>query len=410
MSGKPGANGPLGGVRVLELANVVSGPTCGQILGDFGADVIKVEHPDGGDGMRKMGMHKKGISLWTKIAGRNKKSVSMYLGDPEVAEIFVDLCASADVIIENFRPGTLEKWNLGYERLSARNKGLILVRITGFGQTGPYSGQPAFGTLLEAMSGVAHITGEPDGPPILPGINLADYMSAYATLSAIMMALYHRDARGGTGQVVDVSLFDPLIMALSNQIVLVDQLGIDTPRVGNRSPGSAPRNVYLTKDGKWVALAAVTPETAGRVMKMVGRADMASQDWFKTSLGRFGHVDEIDDAIQAWTKTHTRDEVVRIATAGQVTLAPVNTVAEMMRDPHIIQREMIVSVDDEELGPIKMPNLLYRMSKTPGKIRWTGRSLGADTDEILENELGLDPERIGKLRQRGVVGAKAKEK
>ncbi len=397
------SGGPLQGIRVLELANIVSGPTCGQILGDFGAEVIKVEHPEGGDGMRKMGMHKNGISLWTKIAGRNKKSIAMYLGDPEVAAIFVEMCAKADVVIENFRPGTLEKWNLGYDRLSKANSGLILVRVTGFGQSGPYSARPAFGTLLEAMSGVAHITGDPEGAPSLPGINLADYMAAYATVSAVTMALYHRDARGGTGQVVDISLLDPLLTALSNQIALVDQLGIDTPRTANRSPGSAPRNTYSTRDGKWVALAAVTPETAGRIMSMVGRPDMASQQWFQTSLGRFGHVDEIDDAIQSWMKKHTRDEVIDIAAAQQVTLAPVNSVAEMMQDVHVRDRDMIVTVEDETLGPMKMPNVLYRMSKTPGRIGWAGKELGADTDAILKDEMGLDPLHIARLKQRGVV-------
>lgn len=263
--------GPLEGLRVLDVSTVLAGPLVCQILGDFGADVIKIEHPARGDSMRGHGHSKDGQGLWWKMIGRNKRTVGLYLGDPDGAKIFLDLVRTADVVVENFRTGTLEKWGLGYDVLRAVNPGLVLCRVTGFGQTGPYARRAGFGTLAEAMSGFAAITGEPDGPPTLPPFGLADSIAGLAGANAVMMALYHRDARGGEGQVIDLSILEPITTVLGPQIITYDQLGILQARTGNRSENNAPRNTYQTADGKWVAISTSADTIARRVMELVGQ-------------------------------------------------------------------------------------------------------------------------------------------
>jgi crotonobetainyl-CoA:carnitine CoA-transferase CaiB-like acyl-CoA transferase len=396
-------SGPLSGLRVLEIANVVAGPTCCQVLGDFGAEIIKIEHPEGGDGMRRMGNVKDGTPLWWKVAGRNKRSIGLYLGDPEAAEVFLELVKSADVVVESFRPGTLEKWGIGYDRLKSINPGLILLRVSGFGQDGPYVSRPAFGTLIESMSGFAHLTGEPNGPPTLPPFAMADYMAGFSAVAAIMMALYHRDARGGGGQVIDLTVFEPLMSTMALPIVRYDQLGIPTDRTGNRSPNTAPRNTYPTRDGKWIGVSAATNELAARIVRLVGRAELADEPWFKTGKGRAEHVDLLDDALSSWMKARTRDEVMLEAARAEVTFAPVYSIPDMMADPQVNHRQMIAAVDDPDLGTIRMPNVLFRMSETPGAIRWGGRKLGSDTRAVLQDELGLSDEKLNGLRERKVA-------
>jgi crotonobetainyl-CoA:carnitine CoA-transferase CaiB-like acyl-CoA transferase len=395
--------GPLSGLRVLEVANVVAGPTCCQVLGDFGAEVIKIEHPQGGDGMRRMGNLKDGTPLWWKVAGRNKRSIGLYLGDPEAAEVFLELVKSADVVVESFRPGTLEKWGLGYDRLKAVNPGLILLRVSGFGQDGPYVGRPAFGTLIESMSGFAHLTGEPNGPPTLPPFAMADYMAGFSGVAAVMMALYHRDARGGGGQVIDLTVFEPLMSTMALPIVRYDQLGIPTERTGNRSPNTAPRNTYRTKDGRWIGVSAATNELAERIVRLVGRPDMAEEPWFKTGKGRAEHVDLLDEAVSSWMIQRTRDEVMVEAAAAAVTFAPVYTIPDMMSDPQVVHRQMVTPVEDADLGTIRMPNVLFRMSETPGTIRWGGRKLGSDSEAVFKDELGLSDDKLRAMRERGVA-------
>lgn len=394
---------PLSGLRVVEIANVVAGPTCCQVLGDFGADIIKIEHPAGGDGMRRMGNIKDGMPLWWKVAGRNKRSVGLYLGDPEAGDIFVELVKSADVVVESFRPGTLEKWGLGYDRLKSVNPNLILLRVSGFGQDGPYKNRPAFGTLIESMSGFAHLTGQPEGPPTLPPFAMADYMAGISGVAAIMMALYHRDVHGGGGQVIDLTVFEPLMSTMALPIVRYDQLGIPTERTGNRSPNTAPRNTYPTKDGKWIGVSAATNELAERIILLVGRPDLVQQPWFKTGKGRAEHVDLLDGAVASWMMERTRDEVMEAAAEAAVTFAPVYSIPDMMSDPQVVHREMIAAVEDPDLGTIRMPNVLFRMSETPGAIRWAGRSLGSDTDAVLKEELGLSDSALAAMRERGVA-------
>ncbi len=397
------ANGPLTGVRILELATVAAGPTACQVMADFGADVVKIEHPRGGDEIRRNGDAQRGVPLWWKYTGRNKRSVGMYLGDPEVAELLLRLAERADVVVESFRPGTLEKWGLGYDRLSEANPGLILARLSGFGQDGPYAGCPAFGTLVEAMSGLANLTGQADGPPVLPPIPVADYAAGYAVAMAVLMALYHRDARGGTGQVIDVSVFEPLLAMLSLQIIKFGQLGVHDERAGSRMITTAPRNVYRTADGRWVAVSSATTRAAANVLRLVGRPDLADEDWFATGPGRFANADLIDEAIAGWVARRSREEVLRESASAGVTLAPVNSIPDLVADPHVRHREMVTELTDDDLGHVRMPNLLFRMSKTPGALRWAGPRLGSSTDDVLTGELGVDAETVTRLRRRGVV-------
>ena len=396
--------GPLAGIRILETSNVVAGPTACQILGDFGAEIIKVEHPNGGDGMRRQGFVKGESSIWWRLVGRNKRSVGMYLGDPDAAKVFLELVKTADVVVEGFRPGTFEKWGLGYDVMSAVNPGLIFARLSGFGQNGPYASRPAFGTLIESMSGFASLTGEPDGAPTLPPFAMADYVAGISLVGAITMALYNRDARGGKGQVIDVSVFEPLMSTLGAAIVRTDQLeNYREPRTGNRSINTAPRNVYPTKDDKWVGVSAATNELAARIIELCGRPDLVNEPWFKSGRGRVDQNDLLDEVVGNWIKERTRDEVMALAEKAEVTFAPIYEVAEMMEDPHIKATQMVTTVKDPQLGDIRMPNVLFRMSETPGSIRWTGPALGNATNEILVDELGIDAATLQPLRERGAL-------
>lgn len=394
---------PLEGLRVLDTSTVLAGPLACQILGDYGADVIKIEHPKFGDSMRGHGQSKNGHGLWWKMLGRNKRCVGLYLGDPDGADIFAQLAKTADVVVENFRPGTLERWGIGPGRLSADNPALVLVRVTGFGQTGPYAPRPGFGTIAEAMSGFAAITGEPDGPPTLPPFGLADSIAALAAASATLMALYHRDARGGRGQIVDLSILAPIVTALGPQPIVYDQLGIVQERTGNRSENNAPRNTYKTKDDKWVAISTSADRVAQRVMTLVGHPEVIDEPWFSSGRGRAEHGDLLDRYVAEWIQNRTRDEVLASFEDAEAAIAPVYDAADLVDDPHVKATEMITTIEDPELGPVRMQNLLFKMSATPGRIRHTGRGMGADTDEILGGELGISSERIAELRERGVV-------
>jgi len=395
--------GPLAGIRVLEIANVIAGPTACQILGDYGAEIIKIEHPEGGDSSRTQGGRKDGVPLWWKVLGRNKRSVGMYLGDPEAAEVFLELVKTADVVVEGFRAGTLEKWNLGYDRLSSVNPKIILARVSGFGQTGPYSHRPAFGTNIESLSGLPDLMGDPAGPPTMATFALGDYFAAVTLTSAISMALYHRDARGGTGQEIDLAILAPLIMLQTRPILHLDQLGMRETRRGNRSTGTAPRRAFKTKDSKWVNIAAATAETAARIMEMVERPEIANEPWFSSNGERLKHAELIDGAIERWVAERTRHEVMRIAERSEVTLAPMYDIEEMFNDVHVRTAGFITGVEDKDLGQMNMPNVLFKLSGTPGQIRWTGPELGDATKEVLEGELGLSAGRLEKLRQRKVL-------
>jgi crotonobetainyl-CoA:carnitine CoA-transferase CaiB-like acyl-CoA transferase len=394
------AGGPLAGVRVVDCSTVLAGPFACQLLGDFGADVIKVEHPVAGDPLRSPGTVMDGVGRWWSRGGRNKRALGLDLHDG--AEVFKALVATADVLVENFRPGTLERWGLGPDVLAEVNPGLIVVRVTGFGQTGPYAQRPGFGTLVEAMSGFAAITGEPDGPPTLPPFGLADAVAGLTGALSALMGLYHRDARGGGGQVVDLALLEPLITVLGSQATVYQQLGTVQEREGNRSRHNAPRNTYRTKDGSWVAVSASATRVAVRVMHLVGRGDLADAPWFASGSERAAHP-EVDEAVATWIADRTRAEVIDAFTAADAAIAPVYDIADLLDDEHVRAREVFVDVPHPVLGSLTQQNVLFRMSETPGAIRHAGRALGEDTDEVLA-ELGLTPEQIRGLRERGVVG------
>jgi crotonobetainyl-CoA:carnitine CoA-transferase CaiB-like acyl-CoA transferase len=396
------SGGPLEGIKVIDASTILAGPLSAQVLGDFGADVIKIEHPKHGDGMRGHGLEKDGEGIWWKMISRNKRTLGLYLGDDEGSAIFKKLAAEADVIIENFRPGTLEKWGLGYEVLSRDNPGLILLRVTGFGQSGPYAKRPAFGTLVESMSGFAHLTGQPDGPPTLPAFGLADSIAGIAGAAAVSMALYHRDARGGTGQVIDLDLLSPIMTAVGPAVIYADQLGIDQERTGNRSMNNAPRNTYLTSDGHWIAISTSANAIAERVMRLVGHPEVVDEPWFATGRQRAEHADLLDEMVATWIAAHTRDEVVEKFEAAGAAVAPVYKPSELLEDPQVKALELITSVDDPDFGPMRMQNVMWRMGKTPGSIRFTGRKLGADTDEVLE-EAGLSSSEIERLRAADII-------
>jgi crotonobetainyl-CoA:carnitine CoA-transferase CaiB-like acyl-CoA transferase len=392
---------PLDGIRVVEAATLFAAPLAGMFLGDYGADVIKIEHPRRVDPARGHGPSKDGAGLWFKALGRNKRLVTLDLSKPDGRDLFLRLAGTADVVLENFRPGTLERWGLGPDELSAENQRLVLARVSGFGQTGPYASRPGFGTLAEAISGFAALNGEPDGPPLLPPLALADGVAALATAFAIMVALRARE-QTGRGQVVDTSLIEPLMTLLGPQVTAFDLLGELQPRTGNRSSHNAPRNVYRTADGSWVAVSASAGSIAERVLRLVGRPDLAEQPWFATGSGRVAHVDEIDDAVAAWIAARPRDEVMGAFEAAEAAIAPVYDARDILADPHLAAIDALVTVDDEELGPIKMTNVISRLSETPGEIRSAGGRHGADTGAVFA-ELGVPPEELARLRAEGVV-------
>ncbi|WP_128429137.1 CaiB/BaiF CoA transferase family protein [Streptomyces cyaneus] len=392
---------PLTGLRVLDLATLFAGPLAATMLGDFGAEVVKVEHPAKPDPSRGHGPSKDGVGLWWKVLGRNKRNITLNLSKPGGRATLLRLAATADVVIENFRPGTLEKWDLGWPELSAANPRLVLTRVTGFGQFGPYAHRPGFGTLAEAMSGFAALTGEPDAPPTLPPFGLADSIAALATAYAVLTALAARE-RTGEGQVVDMALIEPMLLALGPQPTWYDQLGYVQERTGNRSANNAPRNTYRTADGGWVAVSTSAQSIAERVMHLVGRPELIDEPWFATGADRARHADVLDRAVGDWIARHTRADVLAAFEKAEAAVAPIQDVRDVMTDPQYAALDTITTVDDPELGALRMQNVLFRLSATPGTIRWAGRPHGADTDEIL-TDLGLTPAELAALREEGAL-------
>ncbi|WP_328302994.1 CaiB/BaiF CoA transferase family protein [Actinomycetospora sp. NBC_00405] len=393
-------DGALDGLKVLDVATLFAGPLAATMLGDHGADVIKIEHPRG-DPSRTHGARRDGVGLWWKMLGRNKQAITLNLSSPEGQEVFRTLAADADVVIENFRPGTLERWGIGPEVLHRANPGLVLARVTGFGQFGPYSSRPGFGTLAEAMSGFAAITGEPDGPPTLPPFGLADGVAALTTAFGIMTALRARE-QTGRGQVLDMAIIEPLLTVLGPQLIAYDQLGELQPRHGNRSSNNAPRNTYECADGRWVAVSTSAQSIAERVMRLVGRPELIDEPWFATGAERAQHADELDDAVGAWIAERDRDEVVAAFEKAEAAVAPIYTAADVLADPQYAALGSVVTVDDDELGPIRFQNVPFRLSETPGRVRTAGPRLGEHTAEVLARH-GIDADRLAELRAAGAL-------
>jgi crotonobetainyl-CoA:carnitine CoA-transferase CaiB-like acyl-CoA transferase len=387
---------------VVDAATLLAGPMIATYLGDFGADVIKVEHPRG-DPLRTFGWQKDGVGIWWKTGSRNKRACTLNLSTPEGQEILLELLAEADVLIENFRPGTMERWNLGYERLAEQNAGLVMVRCTGFGQTGPYAQRPGFGTLAEAMSGVAWVLGERDGPPIVPPFAMADGIASLFGTFATLAALRHRDRVSGRGQCVDLSLWEPLFAFLGPQVTAYDQTGAIEHRDSSRAYFSAPRNVYRTADDRWVAISTSAQSAADRLFVAIGRAELVEEGRFGTTQKRIRHADELDALIADWVRERTLVDVLRIWNEHSVAGSPVYNVRDILADEHVHAREMLVEVDDDDLGPLRMHNVFPYMSETPGTVRSAGPALGADNFEIFGDGLGLSADALDALRDAGVI-------
>jgi crotonobetainyl-CoA:carnitine CoA-transferase CaiB-like acyl-CoA transferase len=393
---------PLSGVRVVDAATIYAGPMIATLLGDFGADVVKVEHPRG-DGLRSWAWQKDGESLWWALVGRNKRAVTLALSDPRGADLLRRLLAETDVFVESFRPGTLERWGLAPEDLLRINPRLVVVRVSGFGQTGPYRTRPGFGTLAEAISGFADTNGQADGPPVLPQWPLADGVAALAGAFATMAALRHAE-RTGEGQVVDLSIYEPLFWILGAQTTAHDQLGIVPSRQGSRTAFNVPRECYRTRDGRWVALSGATTATGRRILRAVGRDDLADAPWFDEITGRIAHRDEIDEAIASWVADRDNDDVLATFEAAGATVGPVYSIADIATDPHFDERGSITTVEHPVLGPLRMQGLIAHLTRTPGRIRTAGPLLGEHNDEILRELLGCPPDELARLESESVVG------
>ncbi len=381
---------PLAGVKVVDIANFLAGPVASMFLADFGAEVVKVERPDTGDELRYWGNDRNGVGLMYKMVNRNKRSVTADMRTPLGVEIVRRLAADADILIENFRKGTLERWGLGYDVLSERNPGLIMVRLTGFGQTGPNSHRPGFGTLAEGYSGYAYITGYADRPPLLPGFGLADESSGLMGAFLAMVALQEK-RRSGKGQVVDFAIYEPLFTLLGPQVVDFDQLGIVQERNGSRLPFTAPRNTYRTKDDKWVSISGSAQSTFERMCEALEVPELVHDPRFLDNRLRIRNAPALDEALQAAMLRFDRDDLLALFDRFDAAAAPCNSIAEIFEDPHYKARENIVAVEDGELGgPIRMQNVVGKFSRTPGGIRHAGPKLGADNRAVLVERLGFD--------------------
>ena len=396
--------GPLTGVRILDISTIIAGATAATMLADFGADVIKVELPGRGDGLRDLPPHKDGEPLWWKVTNRNKRGLTLDIRKPEGASLFKRLLGNFDVLVENFRPGTLEKWGLGPDVLHALHPKLTILRVSAFGQNGPYSGRPGFARVGEAMSGFQNLVGETDGAPTHPGYPIADPITGlYGAIGLLLALLQRRADPEGPGQVIDVSLTESMFRMLDFLAIEYDQLGVVRGRLGNRNPYAAPGNVYKARDGRWVTIPASTQVLFERLMTAVERPDLAKDPRFETNVKRVADPEELERAISAWVGRHDAVEACRILDSHSVANAPVRTIDELFDDPHYEAAGMIVEVPDAALGTVRMQGVSPRLSKTPGKVYRTGPEHGGETDEIIAEELGLDEEEIAALRAAGIV-------
>ncbi|MFP1601521.1 CaiB/BaiF CoA transferase family protein [Microbacterium sp. 2216-1] len=393
----------LAGLRVIDAASLAAAPLVATYLAEFGAEVIKVEDPNAGDALRAWGVRKDGVGLMWKSVARNKKPVTANLRTSAGQELLKQLAGEADVIIFNTRPSTLEKWGLDYESLRETHPHLIYLHITAFGEGGPDTDRPGFGTLGEAMSGFAHTTGEADGPPTLPSFMLADGVASLNAVYAVLIALYHRDVRGGGGQKIDVNLVEPLARLLEQSVLTFDQLGENPARTGNRWAITVPRNTYKTQDGRWIVMSGSAPSIALRVYKAIGRPELVDDPAYADPQQRLQRADEIDAMVADWIGAHPFDDVMRIFADEQVAVAPVYDAEQLLADPHHQARGTFVRMPDADLGSMRVQVPVPRLSVTPGRVEHLGRELGADSSEIYASWLGLDEARIGELRAAGAV-------
>jgi formyl-CoA transferase len=398
----PAVKGPLSDLRVVEMGTLIAGPFCGQVLGDFGADVIKVEDPGKGDPMRQWGRSlPKGLSPWWPVIGRNKRSVALDLRQAEGRELALALIDQADVLIENFRPGALEKWGMGYEALAARNPRLVMARVSGFGQTGPYSERAGYGLIGEAMGGLRHVTGEPDRPPARAGISIGDSLTALHAVIGVMMALHHRE-RTGRGQMIDAALYESVLSVMENLVTEYDLTGYVRERSGSVLPGIAPSNVYPCANGESLLIGGNGDAVFARLAATMGREDLAADPRYATHAARGENQTELDGIVSAWTRNWPLPELLALLETNGVPCGRIFRAPDMLEDPQFVARQSIVEVDHPVFGKVKMQNAFPRLSETPGSVRWPGPALGAHTREVLEG-LGVDAGRLADLVARKVT-------
>ena len=409
--------GPLSGFRVLELGNLIAAPYAGRLFAEFGADVIKVERPRTGDELRQWRLFRGNTSLFWSLQARNKRSITLDLRTPEGQEIVLKLLPHVDVVLENFRPGTLEKWNLGYEAMKAVNPEVIFVRISGYGQTGPYRDRPGFGGIAEAMGGLRHLTGYPDRPPTRLGVSLGDSLAGMFGAIGALMALLHRERQRvqgcydvssvGYGQVVDVALYEAVFAVTESLLPEYDGYGIIRQRTGNILPGLTPSNIYACKEGKWVVIGGNADGVFKRLMQAIGRADLAEDPRFADNPGRTRHQEFLDGVIANWTSQHTLDEVMEAMNEAGVPAGPIYDASDIVNDPHFNARAMIedheVSITPGEYNTVRFPGIVPKLSETPGETQWLGPALGAHNEEVYGQLLGFTPERLEQLKQGGII-------
>ena len=391
---------PLQGIRVIEIGQLIAGPFASKLLGEFGAEVIKIEPPCTGDPLRKWRKLKDGTSLWWHVQSRNKHSLTLDLREPEAQDIVRQLVAEADVVVENFRPGTLEEWGLGWESLSQLNPRLIMLRISGYGQTGPYRDLPGFGVVGEAMGGLRHLTGYPGQPPVRVGVSIGDSLSSLYGVIGVLLALQERH-RSGIGQQIDVALYESVFAMMESLVPEYDAFGYVREPAGSALPGITPSNSYLCKDGNYVLIAGNGDSIYKRLMALMGRQDLAEDPRFAHNDGRAQHAELIDSAIGEWTARLNRDEVLEALKGARVPAGYPYTAADIVADPHYLARQMI-ELTETFAGPLKVPAVLPKLSRTPGRIGQGGPQLGEHTNDILAG-LGLSEEQRQGLRERGII-------
>lgn len=394
---------PLAGLRVVDAATLAAGPLAATHLGEFGAEVIKVEQPGVGDPLRTWGSRRDDIGLVWKSVSRNKKCVTLDLRREQGRELLHELLAVSDVFVINTRPSTLAKWGLDFAAVHARHPKLVMLHVTGFGAGGPASDRPGFGTLAEAMSGFAHITGQPDGPPTLPPFMLADGVTALAATYAVMMALYHRDVHHAPGQLVDVSLVEPLARLVEQSTLAYDQLGVVEQRKGNRADASAPRNAYRTADDRWVALSSAASSIAANVYRAIGRPDLAGRSEYVDPVPRQARSAEIDELVAEWIRARPLDDVMKVFHADGVAASAVYDAAQLLADEHLRARGTWLTVDDPDLGAMTVQSPVAVLSETRGRVEHLGRALGVDNVAVYSTMLGLDADRLAALAAAGTI-------
>ena len=392
----------LAGLKVVELGQLIAGPFAGKVLAEFGADVVKVEPPKVGDPLRSWRKLHDGTSLWWYVQNRSKKSVTADLRTPQGQEIARRLARDADVVIENFRPGTLEKWGLGYDVLSAENPGLVMLRLSGFGQTGPYRDLAGFGAVGESMGGMRYVTGFPDRAPVRMNLSIGDALASLHGVIGVLMALRHRDVNGGRGQVVDVALYEAVFNMMESTLPEFDMFGIVRERTGTNLTGIVPSNTYLTRDAQHVVIGANADSIFKRLMTAIGREDLAADPSLADNAGRAQRADELDGVIGAWTARHDADEVVRLLNQVQVPNGKIYSIADIAKDPQYQAREMIREVMLPDGKRLKVPGIVPKLTGTPGEIGAPGPALGEHTDAVLR-ELGYSDGEIATLRAQGIV-------